>query len=201
MSYLRDPVTMRIVKKTNNVERPSRASPASPALTARGVLRAAPSCAHCGVTESRLWRTGPLGRRTLCDECGIRWKEGKEPLPRRDAVASMHADEEDDGDGRYEPPRPKRRKVSMAADGGYPADGSTNLDDGNGSSSGKTIDKQAITQAGKKITELEKACELLRDGLNNASPNVEQLLAVNQYVLIGLRNLKANAAKLAAAHD
>ncbi|MCB1180932.1 MAG: GATA zinc finger domain-containing protein [Chlamydiia bacterium] len=28
-------------------------------------------CSHCGVTESPEWRRGPLGRRTLCNACGL----------------------------------------------------------------------------------------------------------------------------------
>ena len=30
-------------------------------------------CRVCGVTESRQWRKGPQGSRTLCNSCGIKW--------------------------------------------------------------------------------------------------------------------------------
>jgi len=33
-----------------------------------------PQCSECNTMETTKWRTGPQGRRTLCDECGIRWK-------------------------------------------------------------------------------------------------------------------------------
>ncbi|GJQ10610.1 hypothetical protein GpartN1_g2401.t1 [Galdieria partita] len=34
-------------------------------------------CVVCGVTDTPLWRSGPKGRKTLCNACGVRWKKGK----------------------------------------------------------------------------------------------------------------------------
>ncbi|KAI9243830.1 hypothetical protein BDA99DRAFT_529816 [Phascolomyces articulosus] len=31
-------------------------------------------CRRCGTTETPRWRGGPLGRHTLCNACGLRWK-------------------------------------------------------------------------------------------------------------------------------
>lgn len=31
-------------------------------------------CRRCGVTETARWRGGPLGKSTLCNACGLRWK-------------------------------------------------------------------------------------------------------------------------------
>lgn len=30
-------------------------------------------CQHCGAEVTPLWRAGPLGSKTLCNACGIRW--------------------------------------------------------------------------------------------------------------------------------
>ncbi|MCD9643363.1 hypothetical protein HAX54_030767 [Datura stramonium] len=34
-------------------------------------------CSHCGVLKTPLWRTGPLGDKTLCNACGVRFKSGR----------------------------------------------------------------------------------------------------------------------------
>ncbi|GAB2218607.1 hypothetical protein Droror1_Dr00001833 [Drosera rotundifolia] len=34
-------------------------------------------CTHCEVEESPQWRQGPLGPRTLCNACGLRYMNGK----------------------------------------------------------------------------------------------------------------------------
>jgi len=34
-------------------------------------------CTSCGATETPLWRSGPMGTKTLCNACGVRWKKGK----------------------------------------------------------------------------------------------------------------------------
>ncbi|GER35091.1 GATA transcription factor [Striga asiatica] len=34
-------------------------------------------CAHCGVTKTPQWRAGPLGPKTLCNACGVRYKSGR----------------------------------------------------------------------------------------------------------------------------
>ncbi|KAF9609733.1 hypothetical protein IFM89_018181 [Coptis chinensis] len=35
------------------------------------------SCTHCGVESTPQWRIGPLGPRTLCNACGVRYKSGR----------------------------------------------------------------------------------------------------------------------------
>lgn len=37
----------------------------------------AKQCSHCGVQKTPLWRTGPLGEKTLCNACGVRFKSGR----------------------------------------------------------------------------------------------------------------------------
>lgn len=34
-------------------------------------------CSHCGVTKTPQWRAGPLGAKTLCNACGVRYKSGR----------------------------------------------------------------------------------------------------------------------------
>eukprot|EP00252_Welwitschia_mirabilis_P026767 TRINITY_DN8907_c0_g2_i1.p1 TRINITY_DN8907_c0_g2~~TRINITY_DN8907_c0_g2_i1.p1 ORF type:complete len:348 (+),score=18.71 TRINITY_DN8907_c0_g2_i1:475-1518(+) len=34
-------------------------------------------CSHCHVTKTPQWRAGPLGPKTLCNACGVRYKSGR----------------------------------------------------------------------------------------------------------------------------
>ncbi|PON47982.1 GATA transcription factor [Parasponia andersonii] len=34
-------------------------------------------CSHCQVQKTPQWRTGPLGAKTLCNACGVRFKSGR----------------------------------------------------------------------------------------------------------------------------
>lgn len=34
-------------------------------------------CMHCATTKTPQWRTGPLGPKTLCNACGVRYKSGR----------------------------------------------------------------------------------------------------------------------------
>ncbi|KAK8710849.1 hypothetical protein V6N13_146158 [Hibiscus sabdariffa] len=34
-------------------------------------------CSHCGVTKTPQWRAGPMGVKTLCNACGVRFKSGR----------------------------------------------------------------------------------------------------------------------------
>ncbi|KAE8697519.1 GATA transcription factor 2 [Hibiscus syriacus] len=46
---------------------------ASPAAAETGVRR----CTHCASEKTPQWRTGPLGPKTLCNACGVRYKSGR----------------------------------------------------------------------------------------------------------------------------
>jgi hypothetical protein len=50
-------------KKSSSVSKPRRKGPKM--------------CAQCSTTNSKVWRSGPLGRSTLCDTCGIRYAATK----------------------------------------------------------------------------------------------------------------------------
>lgn len=34
-------------------------------------------CSHCASEKTPQWRTGPLGPKTLCNACGVRFKSGR----------------------------------------------------------------------------------------------------------------------------
>ncbi|KAK9149324.1 hypothetical protein Scep_008081 [Stephania cephalantha] len=34
-------------------------------------------CLHCGTDKTPQWRTGPMGPKTLCNACGVRYKSGR----------------------------------------------------------------------------------------------------------------------------
>ena len=42
--------------------------------TAEGGMR---RCTHCASDKTPQWRTGPLGPKTLCNACGVRFKSGR----------------------------------------------------------------------------------------------------------------------------
>lgn len=41
-------------------------------------------CVTCGRTDSPEWRKGPLGPKTLCNACGLRWAKRVKTNPRKD---------------------------------------------------------------------------------------------------------------------
>ncbi|GER33534.1 GATA transcription factor [Striga asiatica] len=47
----------------------------------KSVPRAPPSCpkkcTHCEITKTPQWREGPLGPKTLCNACGVRYRSGR----------------------------------------------------------------------------------------------------------------------------
>lgn len=34
-------------------------------------------CQHCGAEKTPQWRAGPMGPKTLCNACGVRYKSGR----------------------------------------------------------------------------------------------------------------------------
>ncbi|CAK7347837.1 unnamed protein product [Dovyalis caffra] len=48
-------------------------APHSPVEMEGGVRR----CTHCASEKTPQWRTGPLGPKTLCNACGVRYKSGR----------------------------------------------------------------------------------------------------------------------------
>ncbi|XP_019165447.1 PREDICTED: GATA transcription factor 5-like [Ipomoea nil] len=42
-----------------------------------GVTQTLRRCSHCQVQKTPQWRTGPMGPKTLCNACGVRYKSGR----------------------------------------------------------------------------------------------------------------------------
>jgi len=38
-------------------------------------------CDYCGTTRTPMWRRGPRGKHTLCNACGVKWKDGRIQVP------------------------------------------------------------------------------------------------------------------------
>jgi len=38
-------------------------------------------CDYCGTTRTPMWRRGPRGKHTLCNACGVKWKDGRIQIP------------------------------------------------------------------------------------------------------------------------
>lgn len=54
------------------------------------------SCMHCGSVKTPQWREGPMGRGTLCNACGVRYKQGRllpeyRPMASPTFLPSQHA--------------------------------------------------------------------------------------------------------------
>lgn len=66
-----------IVKKesssSSSVISGERSSSSSPASSPTGARK----CTHCASEKTPQWRTGPLGPKTLCNACGVRYKSGR----------------------------------------------------------------------------------------------------------------------------
>ncbi|XP_042476372.1 GATA transcription factor 8-like [Macadamia integrifolia] len=53
-------------------------------------------CLHCEITKTPQWRAGPLGPKTLCNACGVRYKSGRlfpeyRPAASPTFVAAIHS--------------------------------------------------------------------------------------------------------------
>ncbi|GMY05668.1 GATA transcription factor 5-like isoform X2 [Fagus crenata] len=48
-----------------------------PAVQTGGGTQFQRRCSHCQVQKTPQWRTGPLGAKTLCNACGVRYKSGR----------------------------------------------------------------------------------------------------------------------------
>ncbi|XP_047334605.1 GATA transcription factor 1-like [Impatiens glandulifera] len=54
------------------------------------------SCQHCGAEKTPQWRAGPMGPKTLCNACGVRFKSGRlvpeyRPASSPSYSASLHS--------------------------------------------------------------------------------------------------------------
>ena len=65
-------------------------------------------CANCRTQKTPLWRNGPLGPKTLCNACGVRYKLGKLPPPGGFPP------------GHVPPPAPPRKRPALLTSNGNP---------------------------------------------------------------------------------
>ena len=66
------------------------------------------TCANCRTQKTPLWRNGPLGPKTLCNACGVRFKLGKLPPPGGWPP------------GHVPPPAPPRKRPALLDSNGHP---------------------------------------------------------------------------------
>ncbi|KAJ3020641.1 hypothetical protein HKX48_000487 [Thoreauomyces humboldtii] len=69
------PVKRRRSSKAQ-VSRSSTVSP-PPADEVQEDVHVAKLCEYCGTEETPMWRRGPSGCGTLCNKCGVKWRNGK----------------------------------------------------------------------------------------------------------------------------
>ena len=62
----------RRARRTVAAEKKAAADYAAEAAAAEGRR-----CLHCETDKTPQWRTGPLGPKTLCNACGVRYKSGR----------------------------------------------------------------------------------------------------------------------------
>ncbi|KAE8683257.1 hypothetical protein F3Y22_tig00111213pilonHSYRG00601 [Hibiscus syriacus] len=61
-----------------------------------GQLQAVRKCMHCEITKTPQWRAGPMGPKTLCNACGVRFKSGRlfpeyRPAASPTFISSVHS--------------------------------------------------------------------------------------------------------------
>ncbi|KAH7519959.1 hypothetical protein FEM48_Zijuj08G0092600 [Ziziphus jujuba var. spinosa] len=72
--------TTQSIEPVGSVEKPPAKKPKKkPSVDSSGGVSVQPPrrCSHCGVQKTPQWRTGPLGAKTLCNACGVRYKSGR----------------------------------------------------------------------------------------------------------------------------
>lgn len=77
-------------------ELPGLANDSEPVEVASHQLGQAKRCAHCQVAKTPQWRDGPMGPKTLCNACGVRYRMGRllpeyRPIASPTFVPSLHS--------------------------------------------------------------------------------------------------------------
>lgn len=84
-------------------------APATP-VTTSGSSGGNKRCAYCFCKSTPMWRRGPDGAGTLCNACGVKWKQGKILQG-----TNTNRTTESNGDSMTVAPGPKSRKYSLSA--------------------------------------------------------------------------------------
>ncbi|CAL4896736.1 unnamed protein product [Urochloa decumbens] len=80
------PEVYLLKKKKNKKKKATRSSKTSKKKPWRP-RKSAKRCLHCGSSSTPQWREGPMGRSTLCNACGVRYRQGR-LLPEYRPIAS-----------------------------------------------------------------------------------------------------------------
>ncbi|KAF9617109.1 hypothetical protein IFM89_033275 [Coptis chinensis] len=64
-----------VVSKSKSINTGNSHSPAS--SSSHSWLASGRKCTHCASEKTPQWRTGPMGPKTLCNACGVRYKSGR----------------------------------------------------------------------------------------------------------------------------
>ncbi|KAF6164177.1 hypothetical protein GIB67_010147 [Kingdonia uniflora] len=70
-----NPMMMMIKKKEGSVS--DSATTTTTTTTATVTVSDGRKCLHCATDKTPQWRTGPMGPKTLCNACGVRYKSGR----------------------------------------------------------------------------------------------------------------------------
>ncbi|CAI9767479.1 unnamed protein product [Fraxinus pennsylvanica] len=65
----------KIPKLVSRVEKTKKKTP--PEGNQNAPTQAVRKCLHCEITKTPQWRAGPMGPKTLCNACGVRYKSGR----------------------------------------------------------------------------------------------------------------------------
>lgn len=57
--------------------KPSKSSPGPAGTDDAHTEQVSRRCLHCAAEKTPQWRTGPMGPKTLCNACGVRYKSGR----------------------------------------------------------------------------------------------------------------------------
>ena len=81
-------------KKKKKIRLSLPAAPADDTQNPSG--QAVRKCMHCEITKTPQWRAGPMGPKTLCNACGVRYKSGRlfpeyRPAASPTFVPSLHS--------------------------------------------------------------------------------------------------------------
>ncbi|XVF75558.1 hypothetical protein PTKIN_Ptkin13bG0196500 [Pterospermum kingtungense] len=83
-------------KKKKKVKLTLPAAPAADNTQINPSGQAVRKCLHCEITKTPQWRAGPMGPKTLCNACGVRYKSGRlfpeyRPAASPTFVPSLHS--------------------------------------------------------------------------------------------------------------
>ena len=67
----------QVCSEPNPPAKKPKKKPALDVPGSSGATQTPRRCSHCGVQKTPQWRTGPLGAKTLCNACGVRYKSGR----------------------------------------------------------------------------------------------------------------------------